>query len=175
VALCRLLTYRHHVAALERGLWNHQKGYGRLPRACSRRHRDVGPGECVPFVTSSPVHPCPPLWHHPRRYSAIPGTAAPSPTLWKLGMMRHRHARCCASSGLLSAEPSSWRTDGNQTGSPHSATLEATPGQIQDSPRRPSGVRFTRTTINSAKLCAMLPYVAPRVVRHDCKPSPLGL
>jgi hypothetical protein len=32
--------------------------------------------------------------------------------------MRHRHARCCASYGLPSAEPSSQRTDGNQTGSP---------------------------------------------------------
>jgi hypothetical protein len=46
----------------------------RLPRARSGRRRDVGPVECVTSVTSGPVRPSPPLCHHPRHYSAIPGT-----------------------------------------------------------------------------------------------------
>jgi hypothetical protein len=120
-----------------------RKGYGRLPCARSRRRRDVVPVEHVPSVTSGLVRPCPPLWCHPRHCSTIPA-------LWKPGTMRHCHTRCCASSGLLSAEPSSQRTDDNQTGSSHTTTLEAAPGQIQtrhdarweqDSPGQPSTPR----------------------------------
>jgi hypothetical protein len=39
-------------------------------------------------------------------------------------------------------------------------TLEVAPGQAQDSPRRPLGARFVRTTINSTALYAIPPYVA---------------
>jgi hypothetical protein len=79
--------------------------------------------------SASPPSP-PALCGHPRHCATIPCTAAPSPALWKPEMMRHLHARCCASSCLPSAEPSSQRTDGDQTRSSHIATLEATPGQV---------------------------------------------
>jgi hypothetical protein len=100
------------------------------------------------------------LCGHPRHCATIPGTVAPSPTLWVPGRTRHRHAHRCASSGLLSAAPSSQRTDGDRTGSSHTTTLEAAPGKVQDSPRRPTGARIVRMTINSMALCAMPPYVA---------------
>jgi hypothetical protein len=68
-------------------------------------------------VTSDQWSASPPspsaLCGHPRRCATIPGTAAPSPALWEPGTTRHRHARCCASSSLPSAAPSSQRTDGN--------------------------------------------------------------
>jgi hypothetical protein len=115
------------------------------------------------------------LCGHPRRCVTIPGTAAPSPALWEPRTTRHHHTRCCTSYGLPSAAPLSQRTDGDQTGSSHTATLEGAPRRIQDSPRRPTGTRFVRTTINSTALSAMPPYVALRTVRHDCKPPPLGL
>jgi hypothetical protein len=83
--------------------------------------------------SASPPSP-PALCGHPRRCVTIPGTAAPSPALWEPGTTRHRHARCCAPYDLLSAAPSSQRTDSDQTGSPRTATLEAAPGREQDLP-----------------------------------------
>jgi hypothetical protein len=119
--------------------------------------------------------PSPPvLCGHPRRCATILGTAAPSATLWEPGLTRRRHARYCAPYGLPSAAPSSQHTNGDQTGSPHTATLEAAPGQEHDSPRRPAGTRFARTAINSTALHTILPHVI-RTVRHDCKLPPLGL
>jgi hypothetical protein len=56
--------------------------------------------------SASPPSP-PPLCGHPRRCATIPGTATPSPAMWEPGTTRHRHTRCCASSGLSSAAPSS--------------------------------------------------------------------
>jgi hypothetical protein len=47
-----------------------------------------------------------------------------------------------------------------RAGGTHTATLEAALGQAQDSPRRPLGARFVRTTTNSTALYAILPYVA---------------
>jgi hypothetical protein len=115
--------------------------------------------------SASPPSP-PALRGQPRHYATISGTAAPSLTLWKPKATRHRHARCCASSGLPSAEPSSQRMDDDQTRGPYAATLEAAPERVQDSPRRLPGARFTRITINSATLCAIPPYVAFRTVWH---------
>jgi hypothetical protein len=122
--------------------------------------------------SASPPSP-PALCGHPRRRDTIPGTIAPSPVLWEPGATRHCHSRCCASYDLSSVEPSSQRTDGDRTGSPHATTLEAALGRVQDSPRRWPGARFVRTTVNSATLYAMTPYVALRTMRHDCKPPPL--
>jgi hypothetical protein len=76
----------------------------------------------------SPPSP-PALCGHPHHCATIPGIAAPSPALRKPGRTRHRHARCCAPYGLLSVSPSSQRTDGDQTGSPHTATFEAATGR----------------------------------------------
>jgi hypothetical protein len=98
--------------------------------------------------SASPPSP-PALCGHLRCCATIAGTAAASPTLWEPGTTRHHHARCCASYGLPSAAPSSQLTDGDQTGNSHTATLEAAPGRVQDSPRRPARARFVRTTINS--------------------------
>jgi hypothetical protein len=124
--------------------------------------------------SASPPSP-PVLCGHPCRYATIPGTAALSLALWKPGTTRHYHAHCCASYGPPSAALSSQRTDGNRTGSSHATTLEAAPGRVHDSPRRLPGARFARTTVNSATLYAMPPYVALRTVWYDCKPPPLGL
>jgi hypothetical protein len=98
-----------------------------------------------------------------------------SPALWEPKTTGHRHARRCAASGLPSSERSSRRTDGDQTRSSRTATLEAAPGQAQDSPRHPLEARFVRATVNSTTLCTMLPYVALRAMRCDCQPPPLGL
>jgi hypothetical protein len=76
------------------------------------------------------------LCGHPRHHDAIPGTAPPSPTLWEYGATRHRHACCCAPYGLPSAAPSSQRTDDDQTGSSHTATLETAPRRIHGTPWR---------------------------------------
>jgi hypothetical protein len=124
--------------------------------------------------SASPPSP-PALCGHPHHCATIPGTEEPSPALWEPKTTRRRHALCCTSSGLPSAAPPSRRTDGDQTGSSHTTTLEATPWRAQDSPRRLTGARFFRLTINSTKLCAVPPHVAFRTVRHDCKPPPLGL
>jgi hypothetical protein len=125
------------------------------------------------YRSASPPSP-PALSGHPRRCATVLGTAAPSPALWEPGTTRHRHARCCASFGLPSAAPSNQRTNGDQTGNSHAATLEAAPGRVQDSPRRPTGARFVRMTINSTALCPMPLYLALRTVRRDCKPPPLA-
>jgi hypothetical protein len=122
---------------------------------------------------ASPLSPSA-LCGHPHYHDAIPGTTAPSPTLWKYGTTRRYHACCCAPYSLLSAAPSSQRMDGDRTGSPHTATLEAVPGREQDSPRCPVGTRFARTAINSTTLHT-IPLHVIRIVRHDCKPPPLGL
>jgi hypothetical protein len=117
----------------------------------------------------------PALCGHPHHCAAIPSAAASSPALWKPRTMGHHHTHRCAASGPLSAQPSSRRTNDDQTRSSHTATLEAAPGQEHDTPRRPPEARFIRRTIDSTTLCAMPPYVALRVMRYDCKPSPLGL
>jgi hypothetical protein len=91
--------------------------------------------------------------------------------MWESGTTRRRHACCCAPYGLPSAAHSSQRTNGDRTGSPHTATLEVAPGREEDSPRRPAGTRFARTAINSATsttLCT-IPLHVIRTVRHDCK------
>jgi hypothetical protein len=168
MTLCRLLPYRLHVAPLERG-------HGTLERGTSIYPAPAQDG----VVTSEQRSVSPPsllaLCEHPCHCATIPGTAASSPALWEPGVTRHHHTRCYASSGLPSAEPSSQRTDGDQTRSSHAATLEAAPGRVQDLPRCPPGARFARTTINSMTLSAMPPYVALRAMQHDCKPPPLAL
>jgi hypothetical protein len=102
----------------------------------------------------------PALCSHPRHCAAIPGTTASSAALWEPEMMGHHRTRRCTSSDPPSARRSSRRTDGDQTRSSRTITLEAAPGQSQDSPRHLPEARFSRTTIKSTTLCAMPPYVA---------------
>jgi hypothetical protein len=108
------------------------------------------------------------LCGHARYHDAISSIAAPSLTLWEFRTTRRHHACRCAPYGLPSATPSSQRTDGDQTGNPHSAALEADPVWEQDSPRRPAGTRFAKTAINSTTLYT-IPLHVIRTVRHDCK------
>jgi hypothetical protein len=102
----------------------------------------------------------PALCGHPRHCAAILGTAASSLALWKPETMGHHHTRRCTSSDPPPAQPSRRHADGDRTRSSRTTTLEAAPGQSQDSPRRRPEARFSRTTINSTTLCAMPPYVA---------------
>jgi hypothetical protein len=152
---------------LERGRRSPQKGDGRLSRARPGRRRDVGPVRHVSSVTISPVRPSP----LPRRH---PGHCSTIPTLWEYGTTRRRHVCCCAPYGLPSAAPSSQCADRDQTGNPHTATLEAAPGREQDSPRHPAGTRFARTAINSTTLCT-IPLHVIRTVQRNCKLPPLSL
>jgi hypothetical protein len=73
VTLCCPLRYGLHVSPLERGRWNPRRGYVSLPHARAGRRRDVRPVEHVSSIDFGPVRPSPPLCHHPRHYSAIPG------------------------------------------------------------------------------------------------------
>jgi hypothetical protein len=128
---------------LERGRWNPQKAYDHLLRTRLERHRDVRPARRVSSIISG--HP----WH-----------CSITLVLWGPRTTGHRHARRCTASGLLSAQPSSRRTDDDQMRSSHTTTLKAAPRQAQDLPRCPPKARFSRTTINSTTLHAMPPYVA---------------
>jgi hypothetical protein len=111
MTLCHQLSYLLHIAPIERG-WRHPlKRYGHLFRTRPERCRDIRLAGHVFPVTSA-------LCGHPRHCAAIPGVVASSPTLWEPRSTRHRHAHRCAISGLPSAEPSNWRTDGNQTRAP---------------------------------------------------------
>jgi hypothetical protein len=153
VTLCHPLLYGLHVAPLERGRRNPRKSYGRLPCARSGQCCDIRPVERVSSVTFGTVRPSPPLCCHPGHCNAVPGA---------VGAQDDEKSPCplLCSSSLSSSVPSSQRMDGDQTGNSHTATLEAAPRQVQDSPRCPTGARFVRMTINSTKLCAMPPYVA---------------
>jgi hypothetical protein len=153
MALCCPLPYGLHIAPSKKDSGTLERGTDAYPtpaldNAMTLDQKSVSP-------------PSPPaLCGHPRHCVTIPGTAAPSPTLWEPGTTRHRHDRRCASTGLPSAAPSSQCTDGNQTGSSHTATLEAAPERVQGSPRRPTGARFVRTTINSTVLYTIPPYAS---------------
>jgi hypothetical protein len=108
------------------------------------------------------------LRSHPRHCSATLGTVTTSPTLWKrTGIGRHHNHRC-TSYGLSLTPPSSRPADDGRTVNHYAITLEAAPVRAQDSPRRPAGARFARTTVNSATLLAMPSHVG-KIVRHTCK------
>jgi hypothetical protein len=105
---------------------------------------------------------------HPRHCSATLGTVTTSPTLWKrTGIGRH-HDHRCTSYGLSLTPPSSRPADDGRTVNHYAITLEAAPVRAQDSPRRPAGARFARTTVNSATLLAMPSHVG-KIVRYTCK------
>jgi hypothetical protein len=102
----------------------------------------------------------------------IPGTAAPSLTLWRHGGIRRHPARRCASYGRPLAASSSQHTGGERTEDSYAATLEAAPGGYMARHDVPPAARFTRTAIYSTALRAIPSHVA-RTVRHACKsPSP---
>jgi hypothetical protein len=74
------------------------------------------------------------LCDHPRHRDAIPTIASPYPTMWKHAAIGHRHARYCASHGLMSTAPSNPHTDGPQMSNLYATPLEATLGYAQDTP-----------------------------------------
>jgi hypothetical protein len=100
----------------------------------------------VNAVTSDQWGASPPspsaLCGRPRYHDAIPGTAAPSPTLREYRTTRHRHTCYCAPYDLSSTAPPSQCTDDDQGRSSHTATLEAAPGRIQGTPRRSAGSKI---------------------------------
>jgi hypothetical protein len=127
VTLCRPLSYGPHTAPSKEdgGTIERERGTDACPtpaqdNAVTSDQRDASP--------PSPSALC----GRPSYHATIPGTAAPSPMLWEFRTTRCRHTCCCAPYGLPSAAPLSQRTDGDQTGSLHTATLEAAPGRIQD-------------------------------------------
>jgi hypothetical protein len=121
----------------------------------------------------SPPSP-PALCGHPRRCATIPSTAAPSPALWGHGMTRHRHTRYCMTSSLRQHDP---RADVRTTAKQEAPTPLSSK-KLLDRHRTcrdaPPEARFARTATHSLALYAIPPHVA-RTVRHECKPSPLGL
>jgi hypothetical protein len=168
MTLCHPLQYRLHATPLERGRWDPRKGYDHLPRARSGRCRDIRPAECVSSVTSGPVWPSPPLCHHPRRCSVIPGTVGArddgtpphppmcilqpsvSPTL-ELTYGRRPNKK------LLHHHPRSrfWTGTGLATTPARSEILQDN-HQLCD-------------TVRHAAICST------RAMRCDCKPPPLHL
>jgi hypothetical protein len=127
--------------ALEGGRQNPRKGDEHFFHVYTGLHRDVRPAGTVFSVAISPVRPSPPLRRH---CNATPGTEAPSPTLLRRTGTRHRHARYCASYGLLSTAPSSQHAGSGRMSNLHATTLEAAPVQAQDSPRRPNRSKIRR-------------------------------
>jgi hypothetical protein len=153
---------------LERGRRHPRKRYDHL--LCTRRGRrcDVTLAGRVFPITSGPVRPSPPLCRHPRHCSVIPITVGTQVD----GTSPHPPLCSPWSSVSLALESAyGWRPSKSSS----ATTLEATPGQAHDPPRRPPEERFVRTTVNSTTLCTMLPHVALRSAQHDYKPPPLGL
>jgi hypothetical protein len=153
---------------LERERWQPRKRYGHLPRARLGQRRDVRPAECVSSITSGPVRPSLPLGCHPEHCSVIPSTVGT-----QVDGTSQRPLLCGLRSSVSRALESAYGCRPSKSSS--ATTLEAAPGWAQDPPRRPPEARFTRTTVNSTTLRVMLPHVALRPARHDCKPPPLGL
>jgi hypothetical protein len=127
VTLCHLLPYGRRATPSKEGDGTLEKGIDTCPtptrdNAVTSDQWSVSP--------PSPLAQC----SHPHRCATIPGPVRPSPAPWEPGTTRHCHGRSCAPHGLPSAAPSSQRTDGDQTGSSHTATLEAAPGREQDLP-----------------------------------------
>jgi hypothetical protein len=115
------------------------------------------------------------LCGRPRHCAAIPGTTASSPALWEPRLTGHRHA--------VAVQPPVIHQPNPQTGVQEVTKREA-PTLLPSKPlldgyRTRQDARQRQdslgTTIKYTTLCAMPPYVALRVMRHDCKPSPLSL
>jgi hypothetical protein len=153
---------------LEGGRRHPRKGYDHLLCTHRGRRRDIRPARRVFPVTSGPVWPSPQLCRHLRHYSVIPSTVgtqidgtSPRPPLCGL-----------RSSVSRVLEPAYRRRPSKGS---NATTLETALGRAHDPPRRLPEARFVRMTVNCMTLCAMLPHVALRAARHDCKPPPLGL
>jgi hypothetical protein len=108
------------------------------------------------------------LCGHPCHCNATPGTAAPSPTPLRRTGTRHRHARYCASYGLLSTTPSSQHAGSGRMSNLHATTLEAAPVQAQDPPRRPNRSKIRRDS-RQLRSTARRASTRRKIVRHTCK------
>jgi hypothetical protein len=128
-------------------------------------HRDVRPTGTVFSVAISPVRPSPPLQRH---CNATLGTASTSPTLLRRTGTGHRHARHCASYGLLSMAPSSQHAGSGRPSNLYATTLEAAPVRAQDPPRRPNRSRI-RGDDRQLRGTARRAFTRRRIVRHACK------
>jgi hypothetical protein len=132
-----------------------RKRYNHRPCAHLGWCHDVRPAKRVSSVTSGPVRPSPSLCRHPGRCNVVPSTVET-----QINETSSHRPLCGLRSSISRALHPSY---GWQTNKSFSATtLEDDPGRAHDSPRRPPGARFARTTIDSTILCAMPPYVALR-------------
>jgi hypothetical protein len=154
-------TPRHYASHSRTASTSHpsKEDGGTLERGMTIRPAPTQDGVVTSDQRSVSPLSLPTLCGHPHRYAAIPGTTASSLALWEPGTTGHYHAHRCAASGPPSAQPSGRCTDGDQTRSSHVATLEAAPGQAQNSPRRPPEARFAKTAVDSMTLCTMPQYV----------------
>jgi hypothetical protein len=150
VTLCRPLSYLLHVALL-RGRRHPRKGYDHQLHSRPGWCRDVRPTERVFSVTSGPVRPSSPLYHHPGHRRVIPSTAG-----IEVDGTPPRLPLCSFRSPVSQTLELvyGWRSNKDSS----ATTLEAIPGKAQEPPRRMPGVRFTRTDIESSALYAMPPH-----------------
>jgi hypothetical protein len=131
-----------HFAPLERGQWHPRKAYDHQPSANPGQRRDARMMEHISSVTSGPVRPSPPRCCHPgycRAVANVVGTQADgtSPHLLLCKFRSHVNQTLELVYG--------WRSDENSSATAN----ETTPGQSQESPRRPPGTRFARTATQS--------------------------
>jgi hypothetical protein len=117
------------------------------------RRCDVGLVGRISSITSGPVQPSLPLYHHPRHCSTILGDVgarddktSPHPLL------------CILRPSVSRTLESAYRRRPNGK-LPHDHR-QAASGQVQDSPRHMARARFIRMTINSTVLYTIPPYVA---------------
>jgi hypothetical protein len=111
------------------------------------------------------------LCDHPRHCNATSGTVTTSPTLLKHARTGRRHARHYASYDLPLTAPSSWPAGSGRTANLYATTLEATPIQAQDSPRRPNRSEI-RQDGHQLRGTARHAFTRRRIVWHTCKLHP---
>jgi hypothetical protein len=116
--------------------------------------RDVGLAERVSSANSGLVRPSPPFCSHPGHCSTIPGCGSPTQQDITIPVVVHPLAFC-------QLRPQTSIRTVTRAGGAHTTTLEAALGQAEDSPRRPPGARFIRTTTNSTALYAILARFPP--------------
>jgi hypothetical protein len=166
MALCHPLPYGRRATPLKedgRALEGETDDYAAPAQG---QRRDVGPAGPVTSVAIGPVRPSPPFptppraLHHHHQHCGGGDRAT-----------RRRHVCYCAPCGLPSAVPSSQCTDGNQTGDPYIATLEAAPGWIQGTPRCTARYKIRQ---ESRLLRGTVCHASTRrqIVWHACKLLP---
>jgi hypothetical protein len=120
------------------------------------------------------------LCGHPRHCSATPGTATTYMTLLeRTGTGRH-HAHHCAAYGPPVDGTLESARGGGRTTNHYATTLEATPVQAQDAPRRPDWSRIRqdgrqlRGTVRHASTRRRIVWHACKLLKGEAVPLPHG-